>query len=150
MSFTPGPWKVGRLETTVVSEAKLQTTRHYGRYGADGGANDSQYYGGNLIGESILRIENATLISAAPDMYEVLQQLIHCGDEDELGCIIQDAKKAIEKAEGKDDAAERIKEIKDKAALTFKPAEPVWEPITPDHPREHFDSTRREHRIGTK
>ena len=98
-TFTPGPWTVGRIITTVISPNTVETTRKYGG-SPDGGVNDVEHYGGSLIAESVLRRENAHLISAAPDMYNTLVNLIAVEDERELEIVMYEARKAIEKAKG--------------------------------------------------
>ncbi|BCT30325.1 MULTISPECIES: hypothetical protein [Bacillus subtilis group] len=95
---TPGPWRIGKYPSTIVSSSRVETTR--ATINNDGGVNDVEYYGGSLIAESVLRHENAKLIAAAPAMLEVLAQLVHCNDEDELGCIITSAKKVLSMIEG--------------------------------------------------
>lgn len=100
MKHTPGPWKVGKYKTTVVSEHKVEVTPASNLIGHDGGANDTEYYGGSLIAESILRDENAKLIAAAPEMYEVLIGLTLVENEDELDDVIDQAKKLINNIRG--------------------------------------------------
>lgn len=76
---TPGPWRIGKYPSTIISSSRVETTRS--TINNDGGVNDVEYYGGSLIAESVLRHENAKLIAAAPAMLEVLAQLVHCNDE---------------------------------------------------------------------
>lgn len=67
MKHTPGPWRRGKTSTTVVSESAL---------GIDmmGATDESaiEYYGGNLIAESV-SANNTALIAAAPEMAEALE-----------------------------------------------------------------------------
>lgn len=67
---TPGPWKVGKLDSVVVSDSDKNLTIN----GATGKEN-TDYYGGNLICESVSSC-NAKLIAAAPELLEVLQGLV--------------------------------------------------------------------------
>ncbi|MFE4029203.1 hypothetical protein ACFX4N_23900 [Priestia sp. YIM B13551] len=98
-TFTPGPWNIGRIPTTVISPNTVETTRKY-TGSPDGGVNDVEHYGGSLIAESVLRRENAHLIAAAPNMYDVLVNLLAVEEDHELECVIEEAKKAIAKANG--------------------------------------------------
>lgn len=56
----PGPWRIGRIKSTVVCDSRVEGPR---------GANDTAYYGGNLISESVAP-QNARLIAAAPALLE--------------------------------------------------------------------------------
>ncbi|MFE7817834.1 hypothetical protein ACFU1R_06470 [Priestia megaterium] len=108
MSHTPGPWKVGKHKTTVVSEQKVDVTPAPNLIGHDGGVNEVEHYGGSLIAESILRHENVNLITAAPDMYNALNNLIKWYDDNfpsascsEISDIVFTARIALDKANGK-------------------------------------------------
>ena len=60
-----GTWKVGNSPTVVVTDnghGFQANTRH----------SDVYYYGGFLIAESILKVEDAKLIAAAPELLEQL------------------------------------------------------------------------------
>ncbi|MEX3713504.1 hypothetical protein ABFV99_13965 [Cytobacillus horneckiae] len=96
IAHTLGPWKIGKHSTTVVSEHQVETTnkRH------DGGVNDQKYYGGSLIGESILRKENAALIAAAPDMYEVLLALAFLESDTDYDEVIERAQEIVKNIRG--------------------------------------------------
>lgn len=61
-----GTWKVGKSPTVVV------TDNGHG-FPANTGHDDVGYYGGFLIAESILKVEDAKLIAAAPELLEALQ-----------------------------------------------------------------------------
>ena len=67
MKHTPGPWRQGKTSATVVSDSAL---------GIDmmGATDESaiEYYGGNLIAESV-STNNTALIAAAPEMKEALE-----------------------------------------------------------------------------
>lgn len=63
---TTGPWKVGRLENTVVANEPT---------GAEGtGHRDVEYYGGNLICESVWKKADACLIAAAPELLALVEE----------------------------------------------------------------------------
>ncbi|CAM2143715.1 protein of unknown function [Pararobbsia alpina] len=86
MAHTPRPWRPGKHGGCVVSDKPPQGVRK------ETGHADVDYYGGFLICESVFRIEDAWLISAAPDLYrvakdfeEVLKELglfCECGRDD--------------------------------------------------------------------
>lgn len=64
---TPGPWRAGSGtggKGSVVSDQLA--------VGALNGSDAVEYYGGNLIAESVAQ-ENIPLIAAAPDMLEALE-----------------------------------------------------------------------------
>lgn len=97
---TPGPWRQGKYATTVVADHRVEVTAKPNLKG-DGGANDSEYYGGNLIAESILREQNAHLIAAAPDMYEILLGLALAEDQSSIDEAIERAHKVLSDLAGK-------------------------------------------------
>lgn len=66
---TPGPWHPGKTGGAVVSEAPIDGVP------VGSGHSDVEYYGGNLIAESIWRKEDVRLIAAAPDLLAVLMEL---------------------------------------------------------------------------
>lgn len=69
MAHSNGNWTLGKTGGVVVTdnaEGFPVNTGHSGKENTD-------YYGGNLICESILRIEDAKLIAAAPKMLKALK-----------------------------------------------------------------------------
>lgn len=70
MGHIPGPWNVStKIGGTVVSQVPIETD------GTDLGHNHKGYYGGYCIAESIYRKADADLISAAPELLSVLEEL---------------------------------------------------------------------------
>lgn len=68
-SFTSGPWKQGKYGNSVVSDSAHSITIR----GAIG--NDArEYYGGNLICESVSG-NNIPLIAIAPEMFALLETI---------------------------------------------------------------------------
>lgn len=64
-------WQIGKIYNTVITDSNegfIPGTGHSGKEAVE-------YFGGNLICESIHRIKDAYLIAAAPDMIEALQNL---------------------------------------------------------------------------
>lgn len=89
---TPGPWQVGRGGGCVIASHPVPGIT---------GTDDIEYYGGHLVAESITP-DNALLIAAADDLYEIVRRLLEgwdaeCGDVEYL---IDDARAAIAKATG--------------------------------------------------
>lgn len=68
---TPGPWKLGPNGGTVVVIGADLTVEQIENLKRD----NLDFYGGLLIAESILTKKDAQLISAAPEMLEVLQTI---------------------------------------------------------------------------
>ncbi|KWE25688.1 hypothetical protein [Burkholderia territorii] len=67
---TGGTWSIGKTGGCVVTTAEIA--------GCPGsGHNDAEYYGGNLICESVYRPADAHLIAAAPDLLAALQAMVH-------------------------------------------------------------------------
>jgi hypothetical protein len=58
--FTPGPWRLGYGHAVVADSTEGLTIR---------GSTEPEYYGGNMIAESVAPA-NCHLISAAPELYE--------------------------------------------------------------------------------
>ncbi len=65
--YTPGTWKVGSGGGTVVSDAPVPE-RHMD-------ARDLEYYGGELIAESIANPSDARLIAKAPQLLAMVRKL---------------------------------------------------------------------------
>jgi len=67
-NHTPGNWQLGKTGGTVVTDVipdnALTHTGHA----------DKEYYGGYLIAESVLSMDDAKLIAAAPTMKKQLEQ----------------------------------------------------------------------------
>lgn len=97
---TPGPWRIGKFESTVVSNHKVQVT--HPNVKGDEGVNAPDYFGGNLIAESVLNKHNADLIATVPEMFDVLVQLIALEHDESsrIGDLINKAKAVVEKASG--------------------------------------------------
>lgn len=102
MSHTPGPWRVSEeVGGAVVSEKPVE--------GMLQGGDDTDYYGGYLICESVTRA-NARLIAAAPDLLEACHAFcrtmaftpssIPGALEADLNAAYEAARAAIAKAEG--------------------------------------------------
>lgn len=62
---TPGPWEVDKEGRAFVVNSQIH----------NGDAND-QFYGGELIAESIFNPDDRKLISAAPELLEACKQVI--------------------------------------------------------------------------
>lgn len=102
--YTPGPWRIGKLGRVVVADHPIDNGNR------SIGHNDTKYYGGHLIAESIWRKEDSNLISAAPELYESLWGLLEWYDDGvatfepdcppELATIWKKAKEALAKANG--------------------------------------------------
>jgi len=94
-------WKIGDHSSTVVSDTVVKNTNFpVPPNPEDSSRSDIEYYGGHLICESIGNRQHAHLISAAPDMLEVLKSLEN--DDNSIPDAIWEMRnKAIAKAEGK-------------------------------------------------
>lgn len=64
-------WQIGKISNTVITDSNEGFNSSTGHSGQEA----VEYFGGNLICESIYRIKDAYLIVAAPDMLEALQNL---------------------------------------------------------------------------
>lgn len=90
-------WEIGGSGGCIVSDTPNRHTDE----------RNNEFYGGNLIAESIPTTEYAHLISAAPDMYEAIQIALgkierapnRYTKEEKINIM----EKAIAKAEGKDE-----------------------------------------------
>lgn len=100
LKHTPGPWRAGtgrggKVGSVVSNQLAV---------GALGGSDAVDYYGGNLIAESIAP-ENVQLIAAAPELLEALRGLLpdavgnHIGGPD-TQAHFDAARAAIAKATG--------------------------------------------------
>jgi len=69
LKHTPGPWRAGSGKGGRGSVVSDQLA-----VGALGGSDAVDYYGGNLIAESVAP-ENIPLIAAAPTLLEALRQI---------------------------------------------------------------------------
>ncbi|MCM3599363.1 hypothetical protein M3175_01365 [Robertmurraya korlensis] len=59
MKHTPGPWKLGGIGDTVITNAETPSSK-----------DTFEYYGGQVIAESISSDNDRHLISAAPELLE--------------------------------------------------------------------------------
>lgn len=64
-------WKIGKINSVVITDSEEGLEESTGHTGEDA----KEYYGGNLVCESIYRFKDAMLIAAAPRMLEALQNL---------------------------------------------------------------------------
>lgn len=69
LKHTPGPWRLGRAGVVVSNSSEGITI------GGATGKENTDYYGGNLICESV-SLGNAKLIATAPEMLESLIEVI--------------------------------------------------------------------------
>ena len=90
-AHTPGPWRISRNGGAVVADTPIPEMR---------GSDDTSYYGGHLICESVVD-RNARLIASAPDLLSALEMtyliLERDGDEWRICDFLRDA---IQKATG--------------------------------------------------
>lgn len=97
-------WKIGNLSSTVVSDEVVINTNFPSPPSPPfSPAEDVEYYGGYLVCESIGNSNHASLIAAAPDMYEALKMV-----KEKYGKVanfwshdLQQIREAIAKAEGR-------------------------------------------------
>jgi len=87
-AHTPGPWRKGINDDSVVSDACTEDQRGFTNF---------KYYGGHLIAESIEN-HNIPLIAAAPEMLDALKVALRWADKDWVG--YESVASAIAKAEG--------------------------------------------------
>jgi len=92
MGHTRGPWRVGLGDRCVISESPLPD------YIGGTGHDDTDFYGGHLIAESIWRPDDARLIAAAPDLLNALTGLADAAEKRGIPCDA--ARAAILKATG--------------------------------------------------
>lgn len=62
---TPGPWRVGRRGSVVADVAVPEMN----------GSDAVDYYGGHMVAESVVD-KNAPVIAAAPELLQLVQELI--------------------------------------------------------------------------
>ena len=97
---TPGPWQIGKNFGSVVCDTPVPGIS---------GSDDTEYYGGHLIAESVTEA-NARLIAAAPELLEALRMfVVWYGRRDKHDTLLPpkmqeaelaQAMRAIAKAEG--------------------------------------------------
>ena len=89
---TPGPWQIGKNFGSVVCDTPVPGIS---------GSDDTEYYGGHLIAESVTEA-NARLIAAAPELLEALKELMVAADRVSAEPVtwLGKARAAIAKAEG--------------------------------------------------
>ena len=82
-------WKIGKTKRVVVTDSDDGLTRSTGHAGQ--GA--KEYYGGNLICESVMREKDVYLIAAAPKMLHALQNLENDANQipEHAWSLVQDA-----------------------------------------------------------
>lgn len=91
MGHTPGNWHLGRHADTVVTN-RIESIN----------AEHLYHYGGQVIAESVLSEADRHLISAAPDLFEALIEVLKIIEDEEIHRLdaLEMADKAIEKARG--------------------------------------------------
>lgn len=83
-------WRIGTNNSVVVSNVKSRAD--------DSGHNETDYYGGFLVCESVATKEYADLIASAPDMKNMLRMFINAiegATPDDQGCYTQRFGKAM-------------------------------------------------------
>jgi len=69
-------WKIGNYPSVVVSDTKQKNTNFSSPPNpVESEDTEIEYYGGYLVCESIGNENNAKLIAAAPEMYEIIKSL---------------------------------------------------------------------------
>jgi len=90
MKHTPGPWKLGKVADTVITEAIAPIFKSH-----------LEYYGGELIAESISINADRHLIATAPDMLNALEEVLKFHDEHEHDLNVwENVRKVVAKAKG--------------------------------------------------
>lgn len=100
MAISSGNWTTGKTGGTVVTDDGFG----FPNEPINTGHSSIDYYGGYLIAESILKEEDISVISAARDLLDACQQLLHALDENDNEELINgkvSAALAIKKALGK-------------------------------------------------
>lgn len=95
MDITKGNWEISHHGGAVVTD--ILPDKRAG-YDLSDFESERKYYGGYIICESIMSIEDARLISAAPDMYDAIRQIlsaINTHDKEEYFNGINSAKKSL-------------------------------------------------------
>ena len=70
MKQTPGPWKLGQVGDTVITNAETPSSPHV-----------FDHYGGQVVAESISSDADRHLISAAPELFTALWRLLEWYDD---------------------------------------------------------------------
>jgi hypothetical protein len=96
MEFSKGKWKEGKHWGTVVTDDGEGFPRKVGH-------DETEYYGGYLIAESVAKKADVKLISSAPDLLKVAQELLkiyekYANDSPDEDQIADAARAIIKKA----------------------------------------------------
>ena len=90
MNITNGTWKLGTTPDSIVTKPTRETSRL-----------EILHYGGKVIAESIMTDSDRYLISAAPEMFEALSEVLKFHDDQIHDLNVWDmVRNAISKAKG--------------------------------------------------